>query len=280
MRAFLGQLYWLYSRAHIPFFAAALAYYALFSLMPLLFLMVGLFGLLLPSNPGLREAVLLRLVDLVVALFPTQPDLAQTLIGFLARGAFPLTFASLLALLWVSGNFFSALAYALGLIFGEPSPRTTPPFPQKQVGWLALLQGRLAGLLAPLLLGLALILLALLGLALGFLARYLPLELAGSGERAFPLLGAWGLFFLTYWLLPRPMPRLMAAFSAALAAALAWEGMRLGLPLLLPRTQYEMLYGPVAGFLLGMVGFYLSMWILLAGAVLARALSERYRDLL
>jgi membrane protein len=297
MRSIIAQVYQLYTRAHIPFFSAALAYYALFSLMPLLILLAGIFGLVLSGNQDLRNAVLVRLIELVVLLFPTQPDLAQTLVNFLTRGAFPLTLLSLLVLLWASSNFFAALAYALGIIFGGASP---PPRPtakpqaaplaesdplrrrfQRGLALLTVLRGRIAGLLAPLLLGLALILLALLGLAMGFLLRYLPAELSflRSGvEVVVPVLGAILLFFLTYMLLPVPTPRVLAAFAAAILAALAWEGVRLGLPLLLPRTQYELIYGPIAGFLLALAGFYLTMWILLVGAVLAKILTDRSSD--
>ncbi len=296
--ALLLQASRLYQKAHIPFFAAALAYYALFSLMPLLILLAGLFGFVLSGNAALREAVLVHLIELVVLLFPTQPDLAQTVVGFLTRSAFPLTFLSLLVLLWASSNFFAALAYALGLIFGQAAP-SLPPNPQAPIPplpsaalprlfergqrLLGAMRGRIAGLLAPLLLGLALILLSLLGLALGFLLRYLPAELGflrGGIEGVLPVLGALWLFFLTYVLLPAHTPRLLPAFAAALAAALAWEGMRLGLPLLLPRTQYELIYGPIAGFLLGLAGFYLTMWILLAGAILAKTWSDRSSDTL
>lgn len=294
MQHLIGQVYQLYTRSHIPFFAAALAYYALFSLMPLLILLAGIFGFVLSGNEGLRHAVLVRLIELVVLLFPTQPDLAQTLVNFLTRGAFPLTLASLLVLLWASSNFFAALAYALSIIFGGPSPRpdsaTLSPTSQarpperafrRAAALLAVLRGRIAGLLAPLLLGLALILLALLGLATGFLLRYLPAELSflrNGVEVVVPILGALLLFFLTYMLLPLPAPKVLAALAAAALAALAWEGVRLGLPLLLPRTQYELIYGPIAGFLLALAGFYLSMWILLVGAVLAKILTDRSSD--
>ncbi|GIW23861.1 YhjD/YihY/BrkB family envelope integrity protein [Meiothermus sp.] len=297
MQAFLGQAYQLYIRSHIPFFSAALAYYALFSLMPLLILLAGIFGFVLSGNEDLRNAVLVRLIELVVLLFPTQPDLAQTVVNFLTRGAFPLTLASLLILLWASSNFFAALAYALGIIFGSPVPSHPAAVSPESAAvvhphrlrrlWqrgshlLQVMRGRIAGLLAPLLLGLALILLALLGLAMGFLLRYLPAELSflrGGVEVVVPILGALLLFFLTYMLLPIPTPRVLAAFAAALLAALAWEGVRLGLPLLLPRTQYELIYGPIAGFLLALAGFYLTMWILLVGALLAKILTDRSSD--
>lgn len=184
----LRRFYRLYQEAHVPFFAAALAYYALLSLMPLLFLLVGLFGFLLSGNPALRTEVFQALTELTLALFPARPEMAQSLLDFLTRGAFPLTLGSGLLLLWSGSNFFAALSYALGLIFGRPPG----------------VRSRLLALVTPFLLGLGLILLALLGLALGFLARFLPQGLQGllgPLEELVPLSTAFLLFLLTYALL-------------------------------------------------------------------------------
>lgn len=71
-KALLRRFYRLYQEAHVPFFAAALAYYALLSLMPLLFLLVGLFGFLLSGNPALRNEVFQALTELTLAL-PRPP---------------------------------------------------------------------------------------------------------------------------------------------------------------------------------------------------------------
>lgn len=296
MWKFIVQVYELYAKSHIPFFSAALAYYALFSLTPLLFLLAGVFGFILSGNAQLKNAFLVRLIELTVLLFPTQPEIAQGLVNFLTKGAFPITLSSLVILFWASSNFFAALAYALGVIFGGISPyldqhitftrinTAYDPHPGRRLlryalQILGIMRGRIAGLLAPLFIGLALILLALIGLVLSFILRYLPPvlgELRGGLEIIIPVLGAFGLYFLVYTLLPVPTPRAAAAAISALGAAIAWEGMRLGLPFLLPRTQYyEVLYGPLAGFLLGLIGFFLTMWILLVGAVVARVLSVR-----
>lgn len=291
---FFSRIYQTYIGSHIPFFAAALAYYALFSLMPLLFLLVGVFGFMLRGNAELEQAFLSRLAELTVLLFPTQPEIAQRLVTFLTKGAVPITFASLLVLLWASSNFFAALAYALGVIFGKTKPHLELEFSLTQVAtaydphparrWLrqglrrlGVLRGRIAALMAPLFLGLAIILLALLGLGFSFVLRYLPPGLdvlRGGLELILPILGGFLLFLFTYALLPSPAPKLSSALLAAALAALTWEGMRLGLPLLIPRTQYEVIYGPIAGFLLALVGFYLTMWILLCGAVVAKVFSE------
>ncbi|MCS7217492.1 MAG: YihY/virulence factor BrkB family protein [Thermus sp.] len=259
----LRRLWALYAEAHVPFFAAALAYYALLSLTPLLLLLLGVFGLLLAGKGGLQAEFLEGVAALTQALFPARPELAQDLLRFLTRTAFPLTLASGLLLLWSGSNFFAALSYALGLIFGRPRG----------------FRHRLLGLLMPFALGLGLILLALLGLALGFLLRYLPPEWRGLFtplERLLPLLAAFLLFLLTYAFF-RGVGRLrdlLPLSAGAGAATLLFEGVRFGLPWLLPRSPYELLYGPLAGFVLALLGLYLLLLALLLGALLARILEE------
>jgi len=246
----------LYREAHVPFFAAALAYYALLSLTPLLLFLAGLFGLLLKGNPTLQAEVFQSLSELTMALFPARPELAGETLAFLTRSAFPLTLGSGL-LLWAGSNFFAALSYVLGLIFGTPFG----------------LPHRLLGLLMPPLLALSLILLSLFGLFLGFLLRYVPLE-GRALQALLPLFSAFLLFLLTYALFRglRGFRDLLPLSAGAGVATLLFEGVRLLLPRLLPRSQYELLYGPLAGFVLALLGLYLVLYALLLGAVVARTL--------
>ncbi len=253
----LRDLIRIYQEAHVPFFAAALAYYALLSLTPLLLLLVGVFGLLLSGNPALRAEVFQSLSEFTRALFPARPELAGETLAFLTRSAFSLTLGSGLLLLWSGSNFFAALSYALGLIFGTSFG----------------LRHRLLGLLMPPLLALSLILLSLLGLFLGFLLRYVPLE-GRAFQALLPLFSAFLLFLLTYALFRglRGFRDLLPLSAGAGVATLLFEGVRLLLPRLLPRSQYELLYGPLAGFVLALFGLYLVLYALLLGAVVARAL--------
>ncbi|HGY10071.1 MAG TPA: YihY/virulence factor BrkB family protein, partial [Oceanithermus profundus] len=72
LKAFLERLVRVYTQAHVPFFAASLAYYALFSLLPLLLLIVGVFGLMLESRPDLEQAFMLQIEHLAQNLFPAS----------------------------------------------------------------------------------------------------------------------------------------------------------------------------------------------------------------
>ncbi len=255
---FVKRFLRIYTRVHVPFFAAALAYYALFSLLPLLLFLAGLFGIALRRSPALLADFEAQLVAFTRAALPASTDLAQEVLGLLTQGAPSFTLGAFVLLAWLASHFFAALSYALSVIFGGRTPGV---------------RGRLVGLFAPLALGMGLLLLILLNLGLGFAQRFLPQgALQAVARGVVPYASTAGAFFFIYRFLPRRPPPTVPALVAALGVALAWEGLRRGLPLLIPRSQYEVLYGPLAGLVLALLGFYLAMLLLLAGAVLLRSL--------
>ncbi len=257
VRAYLKRLVAVYTRAHVPFFAASLAYYALFSLLPLLLLLVGVFGLMLESRPDLEQAFMTQVQHLAQNLFPTSETVGETVAAALRRGAASATLTSVLVLGWTASNFFSALSYALSLIFGGRGP-----------GW----RGRLLGLVAPLLIGLGLLLFSLAGLAVTIALPYLPSgPWRGLLVGTLPWLATLISFFLIYRFLPYPPPGTLQSLAAAFLASTVWTGLSRMLPHVISRTRYETIYGSLAGFLLALFGFYMAMWILLGGAAVLRA---------
>ena len=126
------RLFQRFNDSRLPLLAAALAYYAAFSLGPLLLLLTGGVGFLLRSRPDLAEDARLALVNLVAQITPPQNDQVQTqliegsfeaLEQLLVEGALVRSVVSLLILIWASSNFFSSLQLALELIFASPHPR-------------------------------------------------------------------------------------------------------------------------------------------------------------
>jgi len=257
VQAYLKRLVRVYTQAHVPFFAASLAYYALFSLLPLLLLLVGVFGLVLESRPDLEQAFMLQVEHLAQNLFPTSESVGQTVAEALRRGAASATMTSVLVLAWTASNFFSALSYALSLIFGGRGP-----------GW----RGRLLGLVAPLLVGLSLLLFSLGSLAITMVLPYLPDgPWRGVVAGSLPWFATLLAFFVIYRFLPYPPPGTLSSLAAAFLASSVWTGLSRLLPHVISRTRYESIYGPLAGFLLALFGFYMAMWILLGGAAVLRA---------
>ncbi len=241
----------------IGLYAAALSYYALLGLFPLLVLVVGIAGLVLARSPDLYANFEAELSALVTRLFPAAKDAAQEILLALTSGATGFTLGSALLLLWTASHFFTALASVLATIFGGEG-RT----------W----RTRFLGLLGPVLLGLALMLGSVLSLVLGLLVGLLPQGpwRALANPVATYAASVLVLFFI-YRFLPSPPPPSGPALFSAILAAVGWSVVVHGVGHFLPLKRYALVYGPLAGPALLLLGFYLLMWVLIAGAVLLAA---------
>jgi len=127
----------------------------------------------------------------------------------------------------------------------------------------------------PFLGGFALIILAILNLISGMIFRYLPFSLPALFSNLISYLLLIGILLFCFRILPKEPPKLLAAFLTSLGIAFSWTLLARLLPLLLPKTSYEMIYGPFAGFALILLGFYLAMWLLLVGAICLQAALQK-----
>ena len=128
--SFVVQLYKRFDASRLPLLAAALAYYAAFSLGPLLLLLAGWLGVFIRSRPELLDQYSAALADLVSQLLPLRDDadaLVQqsfnVILDQLGQGALLRTIVSFLILVWASTNFFTSLQLALEVIFDVPQVR-------------------------------------------------------------------------------------------------------------------------------------------------------------
>jgi len=256
----LSRFFAAYSRVPVGLYAAALAYYALLGLFPLLLLIVGLAGIVLAKSPGLYESFKAELELLVAQLFPASKEAAEEILRALTSGAPSFTLGSLALLFWTQSHFFAALSAVLSEVFGT-RPRA----------W----RTRFLGLLGPVLLGLALMLASVFSLAAGIVIGLLP---EGPWRSLASPLATYAasviVIFFIYRFLPDPPPKTLSALLFAALAALGWSGVVWAVGRFLPVKQYALVYGPLAGPALLLLGFYLLMWVLITGAV-ALAAFER-----
>ena len=246
----------LYLTAHIPVSTAALAYYGLFSLLPLFLLLLGMTGFFLKGSPDLYAFVQEEIETIALSLFPMAADVGRQLLDFLTAQALSFTLTSMFFLFWSSSNFFAVLSYSLTLIFGG-DPYT--------------FKGRILALLIPFFGGMALIVLALLNLLAGMVLRYLPFSLPTFFGTMISRVLLVGVILFALRILPKEPPQFWPTCLASLGITLSWICLARFLPLLLPKTSYELIYGPFAGFALILFGFYLAMWFLLLGAICLQA---------
>ena len=259
------------TEVQVPLLAAALAYFATFSLFPLLLLAVAGFGFALSARPELQTQVLEFVQNSIQTAFPSVADLlndtlkdlkVSVLLRFQANaGATGLI--GLLALFWAASGFFTVLQGAL-----------TQAIPGKRNRNLVM--QRVVALLSVFTLGPLLLLLMLVGTLLSSLGSIPALGILRSASSTLlPLFGALVLFALSYRFLPAHTPGWRASLIAAVPTALLWQLARQSLGWLTPVANFQATYGLLAGFLLLLAWLYLSMYIFLLGGVLTGLLEHR-----
>ena len=122
--AFGLRVYQRYGRAETYMLASALAYYAAFSLGPLLLLLTGFAAIVLRRQPQILASYQDALTDLVTVLLPVQEDAnqlaeqsLQLILAQLDEGTFWRSLISVGILVWASSNFFTFLQLALRAYF-------------------------------------------------------------------------------------------------------------------------------------------------------------------
>jgi len=272
-----------YRDSNVAMLAAALAYYAAFSLGPLLLLLGGWLGVVLRGRPELAEPYREALETLVIQVFPLTDDAAvlvqqsvDSIVQQLGEGALLRTVASLLVLLWAASNFFASLQLAFERIFAVEIQR-------------GFLRNRLVAIL--LVLGVAaFVAVEVVGATIGDAAGQLW---SGATDR----LAAFGVF-LPQWRLPaafsplrlavgvgvltlafRWLPRQHSDWLSALIAgvfgAVALAALRQALVIGFSVERINLIYGVVTGVVVLLLWLYLAMLVVLVAATLAAELARR-----
>jgi membrane protein len=286
--SFIAALYKRYSTSQLPLLAAALAYYAAFSLGPLLILLTGFLGFLLRRNPELLAQYQLALTDLVSRLLPMQDtasDLAresfQSLVQQLGEGAILRSIISIFVLIWASSNFFTLLQLALELVFGVPHIRA---YWRKRLLGIALIAA-VALVIAFQVIG-GLVISSFLGL-LEFIARELqelspglPLLKLPSRDLLFEgsqFVLATIVFALCFRYLPRRASHWLSSVTGAVISAVGMYVTRYFLATTFNFEQFNLVYGILTSFIVILVWLYLAILVFLLGALVAAELSFRLR---
>jgi membrane protein len=252
--------------------AASIAYYALFSLFPLLFFIVAL-GTSVLKNSQVQQQVLTFLTE----AFPAARELVQKNMEHMLviRGTVGL--AGTIGLLWSSTGVFTVLTRNVNRAWRGAGDRN-------------FLKGRLVALvMAGSLLGLLLILSLFLTTLFNLLPQ-LSVPLLGDVSiyrtllwrvlsRLIPWLLIYTMFLLLYWWVPNTEVKWSEANWGALVATFAWEINRAGFIWYLNRglAWYQLIYGSLGVVVALMLWIYVSSLITLFGAHLSAAIAHHNR---
>jgi membrane protein len=253
--------------------AASLAFYSVFSIIPLLALLVVAVSLFVP-----RDQIVSRLDLLLSPVFPSSFTFISASLQRLIRLRSAFGMASVVGLIWSASNVFAILVNHISLAWEHARQRS---YLQNRLFALGL-TGALIGLLA------------ILGLLAGMFGFLLQLRLPILGDQLLTQTSVWNglltivpavvifcLYLTIYTWVPNTRVSLRDTGWAALAAALGWSAVTVlfGAYLKLGFGPSHFLYGSLSTIVMLMLWVYINSLILLFGAHLS-AMIERRRRLL
>jgi len=258
---------------------AALAYYATFSIFPLLLLLLALFGFVLRYWDAALDAQheILRAAASYVS--PQIADLLGQMLLILKDGAGSATGIGFLTLLLGASGVFYELDDSLNRIWRVPRPA-------ERSGLIAFLVQLVKERLMSFVMILALGVLLLVSLVLTGITQAMLTRLSG-----FPLIsGVAGfliglvltlclntiLFAALFKYLPKTAIRWREVGFGAFVTAVLWEIAKRLLALYIAHSNYTSLYGTVGALLAIMAWVYFSSQILFLGAEFTEVFSRRY----
>ena len=258
----LGRTWRGFGAHHGSLFAAGIAYYALFSFIPLVTLALGISGLLL-RNPQAQQSAMER-------LFQTMPlgrNLVFDSIRTVSSESAGLSLVGLLGLLWAASGMFGAIRAALDAIW-DAEPRHGF-FRQKLVDVLAAL-------------GLGLMMVISMGATVaGHFVQTLAVRngtmLSGPTGTAvsvlallLPALLSFAVFLAIYSEVPNVGHGTRDVWVGALLATVLFEASKHAFAFYVSHfSNYQVMYGTLGGVMLFMLWTYVASNILLLGAVFA-----------
>lgn len=249
--------------------AASLAYYALFSLFPLLLVLISVVGFILKSGDAYKVTV-----EFISQILPNSRVLIELNVQEILNRRGAIGLIGLVGAVWSASGFFTTLVRNINRAWIGIKPRD-------------IFRTRLLGLA---MIGM-LILLLILSLASTALIDIIKLIdsplIAGINLEQSPLWPyfRWGLpsiltflmFMAAYRWIPNTEVRWRASLGGALWTSIAWElAKRLfGMYLSSGLANYEILYGSLGTVLALMFWIYVSCVIILLGAHLTASIDRR-----
>jgi len=260
-----------FNQMQAPQAAAGMAYYALFSLFPLLLTLIAVGSFVLES-----QQVQQQLLELVTETIPVSQALIGQNIQQVLDLRGPVGIVGLIGLLWSATGVFNTLAYNINRAW-EKEERN---FLERRLVALGIVGG------LAILLFLSIISTAVFDLLSQFWVRLaqdislLGISLWGFLSNVLPTFFRLILFLGLYRWVPNTEVKWLEAFWGAMAAATGWELITIGFTWYLGSgfVQYELVYGSLGTIIGLMFWIYLGSLVSLFGAHLAAAVAKKKRQ--
>lgn len=250
-------------------YAAAVSYYALFSLFPLLIFLVTVFGFVI-RDPADQQ----RVTNLITAQIPAEVNLRRQVQQMVASIATTnsglLGVVALIGAAWTASGMFGAMRRALNRTFGVPAARSY-------------IHGRLLDLASVVAVTALILLSTALTAGLGIIRAIAAnrfnsvlLNLAwGVVYFCLPFATSFSVFLLMYRMVPNLRLKIRDLWVSALAAAVGFEAAKGGISLYVARFgQFNRIYGTLGGIVAFMLFVFLVVNIIIFSAGIASELAK------
>ena len=243
-----------------PFLAAAISFYTLFSLFPLVLAVISVSGYILGSG-SVEE----RIVEDIGNVVPVSAEFVQDTVQGVARAKHITGVASILGLLWASTTVFGAIRKGVNAAWGI---RKTRPFLRERLMDFSLMLG------ASVLLLISISATAILSEFQAIMSQIAP-NVYINGDLFWdrvalllPISLSFLTFLVIYRFLPNTRVEVKDVWLGALLATIAFEVTKQGFVWYVTKySLYNVVYGPIGAILALLTWVYISAIILLFGAL-------------
>ncbi|MDA1256988.1 MAG: YihY/virulence factor BrkB family protein [Chloroflexi bacterium] len=243
-----------------PYMAAAVSFYALFSMFPLMLALIAVASFVLESE-GFRD----RLIEGIPEVLPVEGDLVASVIANVTSGAAVGSVLAAVGLFWASTAVFGAIRKSINNIWGI---RKSRPFLQERLMDITLMLGASLALLT------SIFATTFLNFISEFTTVLFPNDTVSQSfwsrvALTLPFATTFISFFLLYQWLPNTRVRVREVWLPALLAGTAFEIAKVVFVIYLGSFRgYSDVYGAVSAVIALMAWVYVSTIILLVGALL------------
>jgi len=251
--------------------AAAISYYVLFSMIPLLIFITGMTGTILGEDSAARQDIIDEVTDGFPATDPEgRQEIEDAINDVHGTGGGGAGLIALVAAVWGASSMLGAIRYSLNIAFDDVESRR-PFVPQKLLD-LSLVLGLGVAFIGSVALSAAFRLLASTRKAVGGLADVADdLDLLFALVASFiPMLLAFLGFLAAYCLVPSRLRAPSRVWPGALVAALLFQAGSIGFAIYLERFgSYNVVFGALGAVAVFLFWVYLNAGIMLFGAEVA-----------
>lgn len=256
-----------YRRDKISENAAAMTYFGVFSIFPLIMLFMALAGLALQSSETAREQIL----GVIYSLLPQGQEQLRKVIASVVEAKGVAAGIGIVTLLWGALGWFQIIDNNINAIWGVTKPRT-------------FIKGKLFALAMVASIGGVALASFAASAMVGFLERFTSI-IPGSDllwQLVISLLSVLtiaGAFFVLYRYTPRRHIHFADIWPGAITTALIWEVTRRTLAFYLERTDMVSGYGPIGAAMALLFWIYVVSNIILLGAEISYAFAKERRHI-